>query len=325
MRSLGPKDLGSKAVTLGRIGSPVAARRGAQARCPLIMTSHLDWKAYWRDVEPKLAAFAAAQRSSDLHTALGEALGFFGFVTEGLEKKAAHHAQEQMKLAPLLTEALDLLRGLRVGYEAQLLASLTLSARTAFEIRCGVEYVARSADVPKLADMFVRFAHAERMKHSRALLSVTHDAAGLLSGEELRGRREQAAKDEADARKLAPEWFGPDGKLHADHWTGPGRSIFEVARDADLESDYRFLYSATSKFTHGSPLVRSMYATEGGIGPLAVHVHCVRMATLGALHCMSTLRAWCELFAIPWPATEYLGIRERIQNAAKAIGSTGKP
>lgn len=289
------------------------------------MTSHLDWKAYWRDVEPKLAAFAAAQRSPDLHAALGEALGFFGFVTEGVEKKAARHTQEQMKLVPLLTEALDLLRGLRVGYEAQLLASLTLSARTAFEIRCAVEYVARSGAVPKLADMFVRFAHAERMKHSRALLSATHNAAGPLTQEELKARREQAAKDEADARKLAPEWFGLDGKLHADHWTGPGRSIFEVARDADLESDYRFLYSATSKIAHGSPLVRSMYSSGAGIGPLAIHVHCMRMATLGALHSMSTLRAWCELFAIPWPAPEYFQIREHIQNAAQAIESTGKP
>ncbi|MGB8931717.1 MAG: DUF5677 domain-containing protein [Anaeromyxobacteraceae bacterium] len=284
-----------------------------------------DWRAYWREVEPQLAAFAAGQRSPELHAALGDALGFFGFVAERIEGKASRHAPEQMKLAPLLTEALDLLRGIRSGYKAQLLASLALMARTAFELRCSVEYLGQSSDVPRLADMFVRFVYAERMKFSRALLTLTKDAAGPLTVEALEARRVQAARDEAEARKLAPEWFGADGKLRADHWTGPGRSIFDMARDADLEGDYRSLYASTSKFTHGSPLLRSMYVTEGGIGPLAIHSHCSLMATLGALHCLSLLRAWCELFAIAWPAKEYPGIRERIQKAATMISSSGKP
>lgn len=230
------------------------------------MSSEIDWRAYWRNVEPQLTAFTAGQRSPELHAALGDALGFFGFVAERIEEKAARHAPEQMKLAPLLTEALDLLRGIRSAYEAQLLASLALCARTAFELRCSVEYLGQSSDVPRLADMFVRFVYAERMKFSRSLLTLTKDATGPLTAEALAARQEQAAKDEAEARKMAPEWFSADGKLRASHWTGPGRSIFDVAREADLESDYRFLYASTSRFTHGSPLVRLMYVTEGGIG-----------------------------------------------------------
>jgi hypothetical protein len=116
------------------------------------MPGYPDWRSYWTDVEPRLAAGVAAQRNPQTVAALGQAVGLFGFVTEEPVSKVTRHADEHLKLAPLILELLDLLRGIRAAYDAQAVATLAVSLRTAFEVRCAITFVAKSGDVAKCAD-----------------------------------------------------------------------------------------------------------------------------------------------------------------------------
>lgn len=286
------------------------------------MSSKAGWRAYWRDVEPKLGAFAAAQRSPELHAALGDALGFFGFVTEGLERKATRHAQEQMKVAPLLTEALDLLRGIRSGYEAQLLASLTLCARTAFEIRCGVEYLGLSSDVPKLADMFVRLRRADealaRASHVDQERHRAFDRGGTGGAAET-GSEGRGGRTQPGPRVVRRRWQASRGPLDRTRSIDLRRGTRRRSRKRlpvpvllDLQVHARLTARALAichRRRHGAARdSRSLFAD----------------GFAGLTHCLSLLRAWCELFAITWPAEEYPGIRERIQKAATMIEANSK-
>jgi hypothetical protein len=273
----------------------LSGRTGNMAGC---VADYQDWRSYWADVEPRLAAEVAAQRNPQTVAALSSAVGLCGFVTEEPVSRVTRHAPEHIKLAPLILEQLDVLRGIRAAYDAQTVAALAVSLRTAFELRCGIVFVAKSGEVSKYADLFERFAHVERMRFARTDPAKTKDPAEL----------------EATARQKAPEWFDPaSGRLFSRlHWTGPQRTILEVAKEAGLEQDYQTVYRSTSTIAHGSYLVRNLYERPEAFRPVATREKCDQMAILGASNCLDALREWCELFGIAYPSVDLVLIRRAL-------------
>ncbi len=277
-------------------------RRWRSGRCagsvPRCVPDYPDWRSYWADVEPRLAAEVAAQRNPQTVAALSDAVGLCGFVTEKPVSKVTRHAPEHLKLAPLILEQVDVLRGIRAAYDAQTVAALAVSLRTAFELRCGIVFVAKSGEVSKHADLFERFAHVERMRFARTDPAKTKDPAEL----------------EAIARQKAPEWFDPtSGKLLArSHWTGPRRTILDVAKEAGLEQDYRTVYASTSMIAHGSYLVRNLYERPEAFRLVATREKCDQMAILGASNSLDALGEWCELFGIAYPRMDLVLIRRAL-------------
>jgi Family of unknown function (DUF5677) len=100
------------------------------------------------------------------------------------------------------------------------------------------------------------------------------------------------------------EWF-ENGKLRKrPHWTAEKEadSLKKLALKVGLEDDYRAMYSLTSKYIHGSSLLRNTYRT-GCVGNPRDNCG---LALMACSHCIDLLKALATFFGVPYATDDEL-------------------
>lgn len=256
---------------------------------------------YGKRLRPSLAAFVSSERKPEVEEHLEEMFWLYSYVVEDFETKISRNKELCRSFFPMMVEIQDLMRGALVCQQNNLLASASLTLRTVFEIYVNAKFIFESSDPMKYLQRLIDFATCEELlghKLSPALKSPPKEV-------------------EADFAKRHPYWATKDQKLKdSPIWNGEGKSLKTLCEDLKLGELYFRLYKPTSKFVHGSPVVRNLYRKGNAMGAIAPQPQTMRMTLLTADLVHKFLKDSCAFFGVPLPAAESNGLEAEFNGLA---------
>jgi hypothetical protein len=248
-----------------------------------------NWLEYWKEVAPKLEVFVANNRLPQAEKFLSGAMGFFSFVVEDFSKKITKNRACATHLYPLIVQLHDLLRSAFFCQVHLLTATSALNLRSAFEITTNLAYIFNHDspfDISTRLNDFVRYEQIIGSKISPAL------------------EKESEEKEREFANKH-PYW-AKNGRLKENvNWTGEKNNFKEIVVSAKRDDRYFYMHKITSKFVHGSPIVKNVYGSSRGLGPLADSKHATYFNINTANEVLVSLEEICTFFGIAFPTTDY--------------------
>jgi len=268
----------------------MGASHSFQQEGTLVASDHRTYADYAQAVGQQLQSHLEKLRDHPFEESLLEAVLLYSFTIEGMEAKASNHVQVLKRVGVILVALNDVLRGILAAQQNLCPMALATSARVATELAAKLRFIVTGPDPEKYSDRYWRHQQIEKLLHDQ------------------RKPKPRLTKAEVDSiLARCPEWIRKksDGSHRlSDNWTAESQfdSLAKVAKAADMADDDERLYSVTSKYVHGSPLMAHGYREGASIGALGDPKRCKQMASLGALQCMVALRVACEFFGIEWEA-----------------------
>lgn len=267
--------------------------------------THKNWIEYWTDVSGRLDAHIEKQRIHDAEKYITCALGFYSFITEDLEKKVTKNKELVKPTFPLMVELQDILRSILFAQRHLLLASSAFHLRTAFEIRCNLKYIFSHANPAQICERLSDFFRYEQIVGSRLSPNLPYEG-------------------EAVERAFAtqhPYWANRSTGLLRDNeaWNGEGKSLKAICDDLKWQDEYFQMFKITSKFVHGSPIIRNMYSKGISIGCIPDVRHPTMFSLLAANNITDCLMEYCDFFGIDFPELEYRTVQAEMLKVQKML------
>lgn len=95
-------------------------------------------------------------------------------------------------------------------------------------------------------------------------------------------------------------------------WNGEGIQFKELCESIGEEKDYYQMFKVSSKFVHGSPIVKNMYFSEQYFGALTNSEHLTGFNCMCAIKILSSLKNFCNFFGVEYNETELYLVQMRI-------------
>lgn len=266
---------------------------------------HSNWESYWKDIQPRLNHFVTNERLADVEKYLSSSLGFFSFVTEDLETKVTKNQDLITVTFPLIVELQDILRGVFLSQSNLLVSTSAFQLRAAFEIRCNLKYIFLHADPKMVATRLSNYFRYEQIVGSRLSPNLKYEGIAV----------------ERSFALEHPYWAKPDGLLKDNTtWNGEGMDLKKICDEIGLSAEFFTNFKITSKFIHGSPIVKNLYTSEKGIHCIASSRNVAFFTLMCALHIGRCLKEYCNFFGIEFSEIEYLEIELMLLAAQKSLG-----
>ena len=217
----------------------------------------------------------------------------FAFVMEDFQAQARANKGLFPKLGMLLIAQQDALRGMIGGHVNLAPVSLAASVRIALEARINFTYIVSSSFPYDNADLFVRYADLQRLAHDedkppeeRQLKAAERQRLIELCGEWITTKK-------SGSLRFHYHWWAANPDLER-------ASLRDIARAAGLAKPYEQIYSVTSAFVHGSPLMKYGFEDESGrVAPIGIALKCKQIAVLGFAYTLRCLQSACQFFGVP--------------------------
>ena len=243
------------------------------------------WLLFWDSIENGLNTHIDAQKNVDVDRYLRESLAFFSYYLEGVNERATLHVDLAKSAYPMIIQLHDLLRSNVIIQKSLLLTSAAGSLRTSFEIRINLKYVYQHPEpkvmLQRLAD-FVEYEEFIGRKNAKGFPNPT------------------AQEEEAFAKKF-PCWCTNAGKLKENaEWNGEGNTAKNICEIIGMDDHYFTMYKLTSKFVHGSPLVKHLYSTKNGYSFISSFENVGRFTVMSTHHAMYAFAEFLEFFGVPF-------------------------
>lgn len=268
-------------------------------------TTHKDWIEYWKQIAPPLEAHIQSQRVPDAESYIKCCFAFFSFVTEDFVKKITKNNSLFTGISPLIVELQDILRGTFHTQVNLIIATSAFNLRSAFEIRSNLTYIYKHNNPSEMIQRLSYFFRYEQIVGSRLSPNLSYE------GEEI----EKAFAD------VHTYWKNKTTGLLKDNadWNGEDKKFKTICDDLKWQDDYFYVYKLTSKFNHGSPIVRNMYQTHRGLSCMADPKNTTIFNILCAHHICEWLMDTCEFFGVDFPELEYRKIQMKVLELKKII------
>ncbi|WP_413560727.1 DUF5677 domain-containing protein [Bdellovibrio sp. HCB209] len=211
-----------------------------------------DWVNYWNNVAPRIEAYIDARSLPLVDSYLTQCYGYFCFVTENVESKVTKHKNLVRTVFPMLVQIQDMLRANILNQAHLLLTPAALNLRVAFEIKVTLKYIYSHSDPAMMLQRLANFIVFETL-------------VGRISAPSLPNPSDEEIKEFEEKH---PYWTKKGSLDHLAKWNGEGKSIKKICDGLDMSSQYYQIYSLTSRFVHGSPVVRQFYSSGGSISPI---------------------------------------------------------
>jgi hypothetical protein len=262
-----------------------------------------DVMGYWEVFGPRLQAEVQRRIILEVDQAVLFSVAFYSCVMETFTARATKNQPLLDKIGAAIVHVQDALRGVLAGYRDQSPVTLAAAHRIALEQRCNMRFVFQSGDPAKYADRWWRFLEVERFLWESKRIDP---AQPVVPPAEL-----------ARIQGMCPEWI-QNGKVVRKHWTAePSINSFrDVAERVGMLNDYLSMYSSTSKFVHGSPLLKNIYR---GVC-LGAPAENGTQAMLGSTHSIYMLTEMAEAFGVAYRKDDYIQWAARIVAAEKRVG-----
>lgn len=264
-----------------------------------------NWKEYWDEIAGKLDADIKGRRLPDAEKYIDYALGFYSYMTEDLIEKVTKNGDIVKHTFPLMVELQDILRAILFAQRHLLLATSALHLRTSFEIRCNLNYIFQHTDPKTICERLSYFFRYEQIVGSRLSPTLPYEG-------------------EAVEKKFAsehPYWANKKSGLLRDSacWNGEDKSLKDICIDLKWEPEYFQMFKLTSKFVHGSPIVRNLYLTKTGLGCIPDTKHPTMFSLLATNNITECLMEYCKFFGIDFPETDYRSIQSEMLKVQKVL------
>jgi hypothetical protein len=208
-----------------------------------------------------------------------------------------------------MVELHDILRGILFAQKNLLLATSAFHLRSAFEIRCNLKFIFQHTNPKQQCERLSDFFRYEQIVGSRLSPNLPYE------GEPV---------EKAFAQRH-PYWANKSTGLlknNAD-WNGEGKGFKEICDDLGWQDQYFQMFKITSKFVHGSPIVRNMYQQAGkGMGCIPDSKHPTMFSLLATNTITDCLMEYCEFFGVEFPELDYRIIQTEMLKVQKLMGYT---
>ncbi len=264
------------------------------------------WERHYQNTKVFLDKILHAKRITEAEEYIEVSFAFFTETIESLVESEDRGLYKDVFI--LLIETQDLLRGSLVCQKEGLLATSAINLRTVFEISCNLEYIFKDEEPEELIVRMKDFLEYEK------LVGIRHSR--FFDTEE---------KQEKEFALKHPYWRSKKtGLLKVNQcWNGRGLSLKQIAERIGRGSDYDDIYRQSSKFAHGSPLVKNAYRGKKGINFCGPIYNITYFNMLCCKFAMETLANFCRFFEQPFDTNEFRWVQTGmldVQNALKELG-----
>lgn len=260
----------------------------------------LNLQLYWEDVSKRFDKHLQKLQNPSAIAFAKDCFAYFSFITEDHQEKAKKHYSLLAYIHPLIVELHDLLRSVYICQANLLLASSACNLRTIFEIRCNLKFIYEHNNPEEMCKRFNDYAEYEA-------LIIRKYSAHLTQPEE---------GEEENILKKHPYW-GKDGKLK-NHVEWHGQNFKYLACDIiGLKDEYIDIYKNSSKFVHGSPVVRNAYASQIGLTLLPGNELLTSMNILACTQVLFALKEFLMFFGIEFNEDNFLQILDGMPSVKK--------
>lgn len=265
-----------------------------------------DWISYWKDVAVKLEGHIRSQRDENAESYIKCCFAFFSFVTEDFVAKATKNNDHIQAVTPMVIELQDILRATFMSQSFLTLATSAFNLRAAFEIRCNLVYSYKHASPAEMFQRLTDFIRYEQIVGSRLSPSLGYE------GETV--EKEFASKHDY--------WRNKASGLLKDNadWNGEGKKLKDICDELKWQDEYFQIFKISSKFQHGSPIVRNLYQTGKGIGCVGNPKFPTMFNLLCCHNICESLMETCEFFGVDFPELEYRKIQVKMLEIRKKYG-----
>lgn len=274
------------------------------------MENENNWKTYWEETKLILEDYLKVNRVSAVEEYIESALSLYSFITEDIFKNVTKHKDLAKSVYPLVIQLNDIVRAALVNQKELLLSSSATNLRAGFEISCNLSYIFRHESPSLMLERLAAFTQCEEIIAQRTFPGFNPKP------NDIEIEKAFAAKH--------PYWATSAGLLkESPSWTGEkGVGIQQIISKAGKDKDYYHIYKATSKFTHGSPVVINAYRRRSlGISPLGkieltsnFNINIAKIALDVLLECS-------QFFGVVFPTKSYTEVQIKILSIYKDIPS----
>lgn len=207
-----------------------------------------EWVKYWHSVAPKLENYLSGQRIAEIEAFLTASFGYFSYITEDLSPKITQHKDLVRGTYPLVIQLQDILRANIHNQQFLLLSPSAFNLRASFEIRTNLRFIYQHQEPTKMIQRLNDFAMYEELigkKNSPNIESPSTEVEAAFANQHPYWGKGKELKDNAK-------------------WNGEGKSMKDLCKILEIMDEYHQIFSLTSKFVHGSPVVRNLYNSPQG-------------------------------------------------------------
>jgi len=276
-----------------------------------------DFVKYWNELAPRLENGIEKERVPEAEKYITAAFSLYSFSTEGLSDKITKHKDIAHPVYPMIIQIQDMLRANIFCQQNLLFAPAQFNIRVAFEIRANLLHIYNHNDPKLMLDRFNEYTNYEKLSGRKQMANF----------------ESPTPEEEVVFVAKHPYWEDKNKKnrgtigLNA-KWNGEDKSLYNICAELSnkddkyksLKDDFYSQYMVTSKFVHGSPVVKEFYTLPGYGLHSVVNARRVTQATMIGTHIMMMLiEDFMFFFGVSYREVDFAFVHKFFIDAQKAL------